>query len=74
MVFEKGWFLRDYGFGKTIAFEKGRFWKSDGFGKLWFGKLWLNSNMDGNAIRTKSVTFEEDDEDDYNDSIQSSYI
>ena len=40
----------------------------------WFGKLWLNSNMDGNAIRTKSVTFEEDDEDDYNDSIQSSYI
>ena len=40
----------------------------------WFGKLWLNSNMDGNAIRTKSVTFEEDDDDEYNNSLQSSYI
>jgi hypothetical protein len=40
----------------------------------WFGKLWLNSNMDGNAIRTKSVTFVDEEDDDYNDSLQSSYI
>ena len=40
----------------------------------WFGKLWLNSNMDGNAIRTKSVRFEDDDDDENNNSLQSSFI
>jgi len=48
---------------------------------MWFGKLWLNSNMDGNAIRTKSVTFsedasddEDDDDEDNVDTLRSSYI
>ena len=47
----------------------------------WFGKLWLKSNMDGSAIRTKSVTFSDDqdddddsDDDENNHSLQSSYI
>ena len=40
----------------------------------WFGKLLLSTNMDGNAVRTKSVTFNDEDEYENNQSLGSSYI